>query len=465
VSLDASSQDVKTVLSVLADMAGVDIVVDDTLIAKVTVRLSAVPFEQAMAAVARAAGATVIHEDGPYLILNSRSYYQAPSTPSEQISAQVIDLSGRRYEDVLPLIQAFANGLEIESFPDLQAVLVRGPYTQVNTLKSTIDAYLRSQPVQSGQPKTLRVVRLAYADVSEVAMSLQGQFPSLRVVSLRASNTLMISGSPDEVDIATRAVDRLDEAPALIAFDVEVVEVNSDDLDSVGFDWTGAQGRPALSVTFQESAPRPTSEGSSGNLLDFRPWVRASLEFSTQIRLLARDGHAKILARPSLVTLENRTARILTGDRYTIVLTQPGTGWQQTQYIDAGVRLELKPVLDKEGKVIVSLIPQVSAVTGFSREGYPIMSTREASTTVRLEDGETLVIGGLMRTESTGEKTKVPLLGEIPLLGVLFTSGKENTKTTELMILVTPHIVRDTAPLANPVCQGDQVHGSSGVEQ
>lgn len=357
-------------------------------------------------------------------------------------------MSGKGYESVLPLVQAFAAGLEIESFTELQAVVIRGPQSQVNAVKATVDAYLRSQPTQDVQDKAIEVIKLSYADASEAAASLQGQVPTVRIVALRSSNALLISGSPDELALVAAAAHDLDSAPALVAFDVEVVEVNSEDLDSTGVDWSGAQGRPALSITLQESAPRATSGGTTENQLDFRPWVRTSLELTAQLRLLERDGHAKVLARPSLVTLENRTARILTGDRYTIVITQSGTGWQQTQYIEAGVRLELKPVLDKDGRIVVSLMPQVSAVTGFSREGYPVISTREASTTVRLQDGETLVIGGLMRMESTGEETKVPLLGDIPILGTLFTARKENTKTTELMILVTPHVVHDTSPLA-----------------
>lgn len=136
------------------------------------------------------------------------------------------------------------------------------------------------------------------------------------------------------------------------------------------------------------------------------------MEITMQLRLLARSGKVKTLARPSTTTLENRTARILTGDRYTIVINQTsgGSTWQQLQYIDAGVRLELTPRLDSSGGIVVSLISQISAATGFSREGYPVLSTREAQTTVRLTPGEKLIIGGLMRTESSEEQSGQPEL-------------------------------------------------------
>jgi len=183
--------------------------------------------------------------------------------------------------------------------------------------------------------------------------------------------------------------------------------------------------------------------------IDWRPWMRTSLQIVTQLKMLEEEGHAKVLARPSLTTLENKTARIITGDRFTILINQSsGSGtWQQIQYIDAGVRLELTPRLDADGAVVVQLLPQVSTITGYSREGYPIMSTREAQTTVRLKDGETLVIGGLIRDESSKEQAGLPGLSQIPVLGSLFGSSKESSRRTELVILVTPRVVKDAVNL------------------
>ncbi|HHV54777.1 MAG TPA: type II and III secretion system protein, partial [Firmicutes bacterium] len=180
----------------------------------------------------------------------------------------------------------------------------------------------------------------------------------------------------------------------------------------------------------------------------------------TQLKMLEEKGYAKVLARPSLTTLENKTARMVTGDRFTILVTQSsGSGtWQQIQFIDAAVRLELTPRLDADGAIVVQLLPQISTITGYSREGYPIMSTRETQTTVRLNDGETLVIGGLIRDETSKEQAGLPGLSKIPILGSLFGASKEGNRRTELVILVAPRVVKGSrVDLSGDIGSGNSI--------
>jgi type II secretory pathway component GspD/PulD (secretin) len=274
------------------------------------------------------------------------------------------------------------------------------------------------------------------------------------VVPVRGSNSLVVNGQPDQVEAVVNAIKSLDRTPALIAFEVEMIEVDSDAARTLGVDWLGAQGTPIFSLSWKEAEPIIPPGQQKESLIDWRPWTRTSLQIVTQLKMLEEEGYAKVLARPSLTTLENKTARIITGDRFTILITQSsGSGtWQQIQYIDAAVRLELTPRLDADGSIVVQLLPQVSTITGYSREGYPIMSTREAQTTVRLKDGETLVIGGLIRDESSKEQAGLPGLSQIPVLGSLFGSSKESSRRTELVILVTPRVVKNAVNL-----MGDEV--------
>jgi len=132
----------------------------------------------------------------------------------------------------------------------------------------------------------------------------------------------------------------------------------------------------------------------------------------------------------------------MTGDRYILVLTQgQGQSTQQIQYIDAGVRLEIIPKVNSQGEITAQIYPQVSAITGFTKEGYPRISAREAQTTVRVKDGETIAIGGLMESREIRRTYGLPVLSEIPILGKLFSSAKDSTETTELVILVTLGVV------------------------
>lgn len=445
VSIDAVSQDVKIVMAQLAASAGVNVVIDDSIAARVTVHLADVPFDYAIETIACAAGADIAINRGLYILTNLRAHYAQPQVATEQTVSQIVDVSGLDFSLALRLVHTVAEELEVEPFPELGAVMMRGPYSQVNAAKAAIDGYLRSaSSYRQIDPESFRLMRLAYADASEVSMSLQGQFHSVRIVPARGENAILLTGSAKQVELAAAAAEELDRVPALLSFDAEILEVNSDDMDSFGIDWQNNQGQPMLTLTFREmDSPIIPGSPPPGDVFAARPWIRSSLQVVSQVRLLESEGKAKVLARPSITTLENRTARIVTGDRYTIVINQTsgGSAWQQLQYIDSGVQLELTARLDPAGCIVVALSPRITAVTGFSREGYPVLSTREAQTTVRLRDGETLAIGGLIRDESSEVQSGLPGLSSLGLIGRLFGSQSKQAKRTEVVILLTPRVV------------------------
>jgi type II secretory pathway component GspD/PulD (secretin) len=149
------------------------------------------------------------------------------------------------------------------------------------------------------------------------------------------------------------------------------------------------------------------------------------------------------------VTLDNQTANIVVGQKYpqpeytynTEQAQMQVSGWS---YLDIGVILEVTPHVNKAGFVTLDINPQVSAIDSYATvEGtsMPILATEETKTQVMIKDGETLVIAGLVKDQLTDTKKKIPLLGDIPLLGLIF-QKKETTKTkTDLLIFITPHII------------------------
>jgi len=441
ISLDVTSEDVKNVFKQIASLCGANIVVDDTLTSRVTICVNNIPYEQAIDVISKISGAAYSYENGVYVIQNLRNIYSTQSIQTEQEIVQMFDLSEVDYELVKKFIKTLSNDITIEEFPEIKIVLIRGSYSNVSFLKTTIDQFIKDTVAKNIEDKVMSVVRLSYADPSEVAMSVQGQFQDVKVQASRMNNSILISGPKGNVEKIEKTIRDLDYSPALIAFDVEILEINTSDGNNVGVDWTNAQGQPFFSFAFKET------DIPYGNLIenavDFRPWARSSIQVLTQIKLLQENGNVKILAKPSLATLENKTAKMVTGDRYIIMVNQvSGTNvYQQMQYIDAGVQLEMTPRLDSNGDIVVTLLPRINGVTGFSKEGYPITSTREVQTTVRIKDGETLIIGGLMRTEEVEAESGLPVLGKIPLIGRLFSSTKTTLKTTELVIMVTPKII------------------------
>lgn len=241
----------------VAEAAGANVAIDDSLTARVTVSLSNVRFEQALQAVAAVGGASVSWDGSAWLVLANRPRYIAQPSGPDQSTVQVIDVSNMEYLSAIDLVRAVAGDLRVEPFPELRAIVISGRYAQVNSAKAALDGYLRSSSGVASDERALRIIRLSYVDPSEVSMAMQGQVPSVRISPLRAANAVILNGPRPDVESVANAIKELDCAPALVAFDVEILEVDSEDLQAWGVDWTNAQGYPMFSLALKENEPRP----------------------------------------------------------------------------------------------------------------------------------------------------------------------------------------------------------------
>jgi len=151
-------------------------------------------------------------------------------------------------------------------------------------------------------------------------------------------------------------------------------------------------------------------------------------------------GNARVLATPRLVSLNNHEASLLIGQTYPIIYYDIRSGNQQLQTIDIGVKLRMTPTIGADGSIIAELHPEYSEITGF-QQSYPIIANRKLDSTLRVSDGETIVLGGLLREISSETITKLPLLGDIPILGEIFKNRQRSAERDEIVFLITPHIV------------------------
>lgn len=212
-----------------------------------------------------------------------------------------------------------------------------------------------------------------------------------------------------------------------------------------------------LSKSSLDSLNLNLSYGNSGNTLDvspnqgtirFRGLATLPSNFNAQLSALQQKGQANVRANPRIATVSGRRASIFVG-RQRYIATPIDTGSGQRNFIDAGVRLAMTPYTGGQGQIIIDLDTEVSTLSALDpNTRLPEKSTRTASTKVRVGDGQTLVIGGLKQQEESDVRTKVPLLGQLPILGpLLFRSKKRATTEAELVLFITPRILTDTAHL------------------
>jgi len=180
-------------------------------------------------------------------------------------------------------------------------------------------------------------------------------------------------------------------------------------------------------------------------------------DYSVTLDAIARKNKLKILSRPHILTADNQEARILVGQEVPILTSQSASGVQGTtgqtqilqsvQYRDTGVVINVTPQVNSEGLVNMLVSEEVSEISSAAQSvqeiSSPTFTTREAQTTVVVQGGETVVIGGIISEAKTDTKSGVPYLMDVPVLGQLFRGHSDSTRRTELIILITPYVVRD----------------------
>jgi len=254
----------------------------------------------------------------------------------------------------------------------------------------------------------------------------------------RRLNAIIMTGTPDQIAQAQALIAKIDVPVESVLLDTQVLEVNETGAKSIGLPYNQSDSSP-ISHIFNTQAQILNNIPSQA--------VAGALAIQSDIWALVSTGKARVLASPKILTQDGLSASILTGDSLPIRVTTPvgvggvGAVSSQVEYINVGVNLQILPRVTGNGGVDADVYSQVSSVTGFDSSGDPQISTRQAQTKVNLMEGQTLVIGGLLQQRDIRNLQKVWLLGDIPIVGYLFRFYTETKQNTNLVITVTPHIV------------------------
>jgi len=282
-----------------------------------------------------------------------------------------------------------------------------------------------------------------------VTQALQGQAPDLHITVPPNATQLVLTGSPYAIRLAKTLIDQLDVEQKLVVLDTEILEVDESAAKNLGLSFSS----PVVSSTFSEVSPVAPDGGTPPPFLKFQPLGRTPLSFGLSLNLLIQTGKGRVLGDPRITTISGRTATIRAGDNIAILTTTGGgTGTvatTQLQTFQTGVTLDITPVVNAGNFITVALHPTVNSLAGISN-GIPQIATRDTQTTVAMREDETLIIGGLIQDTETRFDTKIPLLGDLPLVGRAFRNASLNRSRNELIITVTPHIVTPGARFVSP---------------
>ena len=311
------------------------------------------------------------------------------------------------------------------------------------------------------------VIELKYASAEEVKAMLQDISDQIQVDI--SGNKLLVNASPKKIAEIQEVVRQIDIPAIQIMLETRLIEVAADAEEQLGIDWsrlsrfttilaenaldeaTGGSIIPDDQTLGQKPTTMPfdplKTDLDDGSQIVPRYFSRQMTAFDITLDMLMKANQAEVLADSRLTTLNGREASIKLVDIVPYILSSGGVGGQvQVQREEVGIKLDINPTVNTDGFITVKVEPEVSTIFEFigPDNNIPRVKSRQSSTTIRVKDGESIIIGGLLSNDRKQTLYKVPILHKIPWIGEkLFTSKNLVERKTDLIIQITPRIVID----------------------
>jgi type IV pilus assembly protein PilQ len=412
ISLNFQDIPVRTVLQLIADFNGLNLVITDSVSGNITLRLDDVPWEQALDIILKVRGLGK-RMDGNVLMI-------APATELAAKEREQLE-TNKQVEDLAPLYSEF--------------------------------------------------IQINYAKASDIAAMLSGNSASLLSergnVSIDArTNTLLIKDTASVIDSVKEMVEVLDIAVRQVVIEARMVTVSDSVGEDLGIQWgvSGNATDSSSSTTLSTSGTIAGIEGGTTGDVNDRlnvnlpaSSVAGSIAFQVarfangdildlELSALEQENKAEIIASPRITTLNQQTAYIEQGTEVPYVESS-SSGATSVSFKKAVLSLEVTPQITPDNKLILDLVITQDSIGDTISTGtgeVVSINTQEIATQVLVDNGETLVLGGIYQQQVTHSTKKVPLLGDIPYLGYFFRSTSQDNSKAELLIFVTPRIVMQT---------------------
>ncbi|MGZ5427527.1 MAG: secretin N-terminal domain-containing protein [Thermoanaerobaculia bacterium] len=331
-----------------------------------------------------------------------------------------------------------------------------GHFYKVIDEKTILIAQDTQQNRKEYEDLVIRTFFLSNGDVKDVSAMVRSILDLRRLGTIPALNAIIIRDTADKVAVAERLIEVNDKAKSEVVVDVELLQVNTNKLLTLG---------TSLGATSVTSTVVPGAGTGATTAAGSLPWdAIKSLginDFMFTIPTIAfnflkQNTDAELLAKPQLRIAEGEKAQLVIGDRFPIPVTTINT--QQAvgstgivpitsfQYQDVGIKIDMEPRVHHNKEVSLKLTIEVSQISGQvtapDKSQQPIIGTRTITSSIRLKDGETNFLAGLIRKDTSKTKDTIPFLGDLPLIGALFTNNHTEDKRTDLYLTLTPHIIR-----------------------
>jgi len=316
---------------------------------------------------------------------------------------------------------------------------------------------------QEAERLVSKIYRITYADVTGVAEALDKFRSKDGIVSFdKGSSNIIVTDTESKIRAIDTFIEEIDRITSQIMVEARIYDITCRDKFDLGVQWyagrrtdatlsetvgtnpTSGPRNPFVTSGFVGAQAGKTADTTIGGLR--LGWLNASVDIDLLLRAEQENTDAKLLANPRILVLDNETALfdIVTEQPYIERTITGATIVETVKFKEVGVKLQVTPHITRDGMIRLHIAPEFGVLVTRVLAGssnVPVVDTRKVNTIALIKDGQTVVIGGLRKKDVSKQINKIPLLGDLPLLGGLFRFEGEDTAVTELVVFITPHII------------------------
>jgi type IV pilus assembly protein PilQ len=450
-SIHISNGEIRSILKEIAQQAEINIIMDNSVKGRVSIDLDNVPLKEGLMNLLEINGFSLSEHNQIYRVIkvgeSSSRRNLAISLIGDKVS---IDVEQADISEILRTIAKLSGkdmalyggvreriDLKIEERPIEEAIDIilsgtRFTYKKVNGIYLIGDKSVSSPT--SSLFTTDALLPLQYLEAEQVPKLLPNSLASTNIKVFKEQNAILVTGTEEDLKDLKKFIAKIDQKIPQIVVEALILDISHNE---------GESPKAELGINYDDESKTTLFDSVSG-FLNYKSVLELPKDFYVTLQSLVNAGQVTVKANPNITTLNGQQARINvdTVEYYQVVKRDDDD--EETidyQSINTGVTLDVTPWVSSTGEITLKLNPTVSNPGTRPKSGPPNVNSREITTTVRVKDGETIVLGGLIRDESTITESKVPILGDIPLLGKLFRSSSNELKQTELVIYITPHVL------------------------
>jgi type IV pilus assembly protein PilQ len=397
VSLDVQDAEIATVLRSLASFSGINIVTSPNVVGKVTVKLEMVPWRRALDVILHAHGFDYVEEYGI---------------------------------------------LRVDTAEELR--------------RSEVEDKRALKQVEDLEPLVLGMARLHFANATEVRDALKRMLTPRGNLDVDVrTNTLLINDVPGRVEIIQNMAEELDTQTPQVEINAKLVDMDNRATEELGIVWSANNLKDVDHNLIGGASVNAPLQGPAGQLKIGA--VSSFGDLMANLQALEKQNLAHIISNPVVTTTDNREANILVGQKIPLIVADEA-GNAIVQLTTIGIMLRVTPHINSPERITLDVHNEVSDLSSQATvQGGIIINTSESDTRVLVENGETAIIGGLIRSVESELQTGVPILKDIPLLGGLFRSDSKTHQNRELVVFVTPRIATDEYLTRRQLLQDSQL--------